>query len=73
MTIEELTGTSIEKLEAMTVEELNAWFKPFWPTTRPQPKEDKKDSVAPTKVFVKSKAQRMKEAEAMLKKYEGLI
>lgn len=37
MTIQELLNCSADKLEAMSDEQLEEWFKPMFPVTRPDP------------------------------------
>jgi len=35
MTIEELCNLSLEELDAMSMTQLEEFFKPYWPVTRP--------------------------------------
>lgn len=55
MTIEQLLDCSAEKLKSFTDEQLNEWFTPFFPTTRPElARQLKKDSPTNKPITMKN-------------------
>lgn len=63
MTIEQLCECSADELDKLTFLQIEEYFKPFWPTTRPQRKlvqqsfeESKKEAALSSKQYRKAKA-----------------
>lgn len=63
MTLEELLDFDIDRLEALTDNELEVLTKPYWPTTRPELINSEKAAKRPAKVKIVSSDDRQKEMD----------
>lgn len=73
MTLEKLLGGSADYLESLTDEELREFFKPYIPTCRPTPEQEKLKRAAPSTKNATAEKKRSAEQKLaeLMRKFEA--